>query len=379
MSDSKVGLVLSGGGAKGAYQVGVLKALQAKNVQIDAISGASIGALNGAVLASAPSLEEGVRRLEEVWQMLAENPPLQAHVPSYLRLLLNAGLALNGMTQLLKWSGKARILLPMLLRTASHAKLLEKLGERLPILQEWLKKAAPDVQQGLLSNDPLHDLMDQYLDLDSLNKGLPLYISAFPSMGGEVDIGQCIMAELGLSDTQDSRYFHLQSIARDKQRQMLLASAALPMLFAPQEYEGVLYTDGGQGGWQKSQGNTPIRPLIDAGCKSVVVTHLSDGSLWSRSDFPEATILEIRPRRSLARAEGFGGGARDLLGFGADNVASWVEQGYEDTMACVGRVKDALDARASLRNSESMLQASEKRVHSAEASMREAMKRLSES
>ena len=54
----KVGLVLSGGGAKGAYQVGALKALQELGTTIDVVAGASIGALNGAVLVSAPSISE---------------------------------------------------------------------------------------------------------------------------------------------------------------------------------------------------------------------------------------------------------------------------------------------------------------------------------
>ena len=43
------GLVLQGGGAKGAWQFGVLKALAQRGVQFDAVSGTSVGALNGAI------------------------------------------------------------------------------------------------------------------------------------------------------------------------------------------------------------------------------------------------------------------------------------------------------------------------------------------
>ena len=91
-SGLKVGLVLSGGGAKGAYQVGVVKALVEMGVQVDAIAGASIGALNGAVLAASPSFEEGARRLAEVWRELAAESPLQPNWPSYLNLLQSVGL-----------------------------------------------------------------------------------------------------------------------------------------------------------------------------------------------------------------------------------------------------------------------------------------------
>ena len=44
----KRALVLSGGGAKGAYQLGVYKALKRLGIKINIITGTSIGAINGA-------------------------------------------------------------------------------------------------------------------------------------------------------------------------------------------------------------------------------------------------------------------------------------------------------------------------------------------
>lgn len=46
----KRALVLSGGGAKGAYELGVYKALKRLGIKIDLITGTSIGAINGALL-----------------------------------------------------------------------------------------------------------------------------------------------------------------------------------------------------------------------------------------------------------------------------------------------------------------------------------------
>ncbi len=43
-------VVLSGGGAKGAYQIGVWKALKKLNIEFDIVTGTSIGALNGALM-----------------------------------------------------------------------------------------------------------------------------------------------------------------------------------------------------------------------------------------------------------------------------------------------------------------------------------------
>ena len=69
----KVGLVLPGGGARGAYQVGVLKAfLEITNTKsqspFDIFSGTSAGAINGAFLASeAHTFDHSVASLIDVW------------------------------------------------------------------------------------------------------------------------------------------------------------------------------------------------------------------------------------------------------------------------------------------------------------------------
>ncbi len=56
--DKKVGLVLSGGGASGLAHVGVLKALEENQIQIDFIVGTSIGALVGGYYASGYTPEQ---------------------------------------------------------------------------------------------------------------------------------------------------------------------------------------------------------------------------------------------------------------------------------------------------------------------------------
>ncbi len=58
----KLGLVLEGGGAKGAYQVGAYKALLELGIEIDGVSGTSIGAINGAMIA-----QGSFNRCYDVW------------------------------------------------------------------------------------------------------------------------------------------------------------------------------------------------------------------------------------------------------------------------------------------------------------------------
>lgn len=60
-------LVLSGGAAMGAIQVGVLRALFARGFRPSLIVGTSVGALNAAFIAFHPD-EEGLLKLEEIWQ-----------------------------------------------------------------------------------------------------------------------------------------------------------------------------------------------------------------------------------------------------------------------------------------------------------------------
>ena len=44
-------IALEGGGAKGAYEIGVWKALREAGIKFDAVAGTSVGALNGAMYA----------------------------------------------------------------------------------------------------------------------------------------------------------------------------------------------------------------------------------------------------------------------------------------------------------------------------------------
>lgn len=352
MTQMKVGLVLSGGGAKGAYQVGVVKALRESGTQVDMVAGASIGALNGAVLAAAPSFATGVDRLDELWAALQVSSPLAPNIPAYLSLLVSSGLHLQAMGAIDRLAGLAR-----------------QAGLKLP-----LAFTMPDV--ALLSNAPLHQMMDRFLRLEDLQRGLPLHVSLFRSESSARDLVRVAAAELGLVDTPESEFVHVQGLEPAQQRTALMASAAIPLLFSPGEVNGRRYSDGGQGGWQKAQGNTPIAPLLQAGCNLIVVTHLSDGSVWSRHDFPDATILEIRPQSSIGRHGGPLGGAVDLLGFDAKSISGWIEQGYQDTVASIGPLRDAIAGRQALRDSENLLIDSERAVEASRVGLSIAMDRL---
>ena len=57
------GIVLEGGGAKGAYQIGAWKALREAGIRIKGIAGASVGSLNGALICM-----DDLEKAEEIWK-----------------------------------------------------------------------------------------------------------------------------------------------------------------------------------------------------------------------------------------------------------------------------------------------------------------------
>lgn len=86
-TNTKLAFVLSGGGARGALQIGSLYALLENGYQPDLLVGTSIGAVNAAFLAVHGFSREGLDRLTEAWHRAAE---LDLLPNNYIRLTLRA-------------------------------------------------------------------------------------------------------------------------------------------------------------------------------------------------------------------------------------------------------------------------------------------------
>ena len=93
-SDKKTGLILSGGGARAAYQVGVLMAIadlvpRGTRNPFPIICGTSAGAINAAALAAhAHNYRMGVKGLERVWANITAEQVYRTDVYSFLKSLL---------------------------------------------------------------------------------------------------------------------------------------------------------------------------------------------------------------------------------------------------------------------------------------------------
>ena len=92
----KTALLLTGGGARAAYQIGVLKAITTQYprnspLPFQIICGTSAGAINGAGLACyASCFHLGVKKIESVWRNFHTNQVYYSDYPRLLRHLFRS-------------------------------------------------------------------------------------------------------------------------------------------------------------------------------------------------------------------------------------------------------------------------------------------------
>lgn len=107
------GLVLGGGGAKGGYEIGVWKALREMNIQIEAVAGASVGALNGAVIVqddfdnalklwTSISMEKIIKLEESVADIEGQNKKLKDIFRTIKNAVASGGLDTEPLREVLK-------------------------------------------------------------------------------------------------------------------------------------------------------------------------------------------------------------------------------------------------------------------------------------
>ncbi len=96
MPNKKRALVLSGGGNRGAYELGILKHLICeKKYRYDTIIGVSVGALNSSFIAkyNKNEQEKAIFELENLWKNIEQN---DVYKPWYNSILISGALSLSG-------------------------------------------------------------------------------------------------------------------------------------------------------------------------------------------------------------------------------------------------------------------------------------------
>lgn len=92
----RIGLVLSGGGARGIAHIGVIKAFEENDIRVDAIAGSSAGSIVGALLAAGKTADEMLALVKE----------------SSIFKILKVGLPSDGLTKLTYLRDKLQAVIP---------------------------------------------------------------------------------------------------------------------------------------------------------------------------------------------------------------------------------------------------------------------------
>ncbi|QLE07551.1 patatin-like phospholipase family protein [Pseudoalteromonas shioyasakiensis] len=332
--EDKLGLVLSGGGAKGAYQVGILKYLSEVGIQPDEVSGTSIGALNAAVVSAQQDITASAKCLNKIWLELGENSPLQVDkgkMISTASVFLSL-LPMAKVTPLFKAyqiaKGGVDFIKDLRALLSDEYKNSDKYKEHLE-----------NEEGNLYQSEPIIDLLDRFSPIERLQDGLPMYVGVYESEGAGKDIVDYFKANYLGFENKASEFWHLQSLPHKNIHEAIIASAALPLLFKAKAINGKKYRDGGIGGTFNQQGNTPIKPLVDSGCNHVIVSLLDDASSFNRHDYPDTTIIEVRPKEFISES------MEDMLAFKRGHINKWIRQGYNDAKRCIGNSLNAINMK----------------------------------
>ena len=101
-SEKKTALVLSGGGSRGAYEAGAWQALTELGIQIDIVTGTSVGAINGAMVVQG-DLDNTVRLWKEIETHMIFDVPEGTQPREYAReIVFHKGAGTSGLKKLLK-------------------------------------------------------------------------------------------------------------------------------------------------------------------------------------------------------------------------------------------------------------------------------------
>jgi NTE family protein len=292
------GLVLTGGGAKGAYQAGALKYIAEIGLAPQIIAGTSIGALNGAVLASSRNFSEGVSRVNDLWEKL----------------------------------GKTKVICPNVGLVAKMASYAARFT--IPTFSGWITEfleAAGVIESTncIFDPRPIENFLREAVIPSRLRNGIELWVTAFPSLhipGVDYDILMVAIDLFRASTGTKAHWLRVQDCDDDATLYtLLLASAAIPLVFPKRAVGNQFYVDGGL------VDNVPLGALSTRGITHAIVIHLENGSVWSRHNFSNQTVIEIRPVDLINNDNSpIVGDLTTLLDFNSERIALLKERGYKD-------------------------------------------------
>ena len=228
----KIGLVLAGGGGKGAYELGVWKALDELKLTkyITVFSGTSIGAFNSVLFAM-----NDMKKADELW----EEVTMDKLVPISKSELIKRGIGL--------YIG----------------------GKNLQLAKKFLNYK---LEHGAIANDGAIEVVEKYLDFNKIKENNKI----------------CYAACTKLSDFS-AKYFKINEFDEETGKKIVLASASLPLIYDCTEVLGEKYIDGG------IADTIPIQPVYGENCNIIIVVLLSKEVQVDRTLYPNSKLIVISP------------------------------------------------------------------------------------
>lgn len=258
----KIGIALAGGGARGAYQIGAWKALREQNYDklIDCYSGASVGSLNAVLFAMGD-----YDLAEKTWLSLDKDSLFNLEKKIYRRIV---------------------------------------------------KEKLNFFNKGIYNTKKLENIMDSVIDYEKIKQN-EIYVAT--TFLGEkrkhfFDLLKTNYEHYFTKDHDMIKYQKLNELDNDSIRKSMLASCAIPVAFQPITIDNDTFYDGG------ILDNTPIKPLLDAGCTKVIVIDLFRMNFKRFIDQEKDNVYYIHPKKSL----------RGILDFDKTKIRRRFELGYVD-------------------------------------------------
>ena len=284
------GLILAGGCAKGAYEVGVWKALEEAGItsKIRVLSGTSIGAINAALFASVGMGD--AKRCEDIWlEKVAKVFAIdQDSVVKALSSLLDGEIDEH-------WALVGGI------EKALHTVCKATSGN--------------ECAEGLCDSRPLRKLLSLYL---------PRYWSRRPPF---------VYATALAKERKELKRFRLNGESSSHYVDYVMASAAVPFVFSSVLIDGISYIDGGYGAEEWGLDNVPLAPVRDEHPEvgTVIVVYLEGINemtrRWRPEDFPDGRMIEIIPSQNISERDDGSDGAMD---YSHETVSKLIRLGYDD-------------------------------------------------
>lgn len=205
----KIALLLSGGGARGAYQIGVLKAIASfyprnHGLPFRILCGTSAGAMNTTALGCyASSFHLGVKKLDWIWRNMQTNKIYRSDFLHVSRFMFN---------NLTKW------------------------------MRSDLNRNRPT---SLLDNQPLRQLLAQVIPFSRLERNIAQgYLHALSITASSYQTGNSMSFFQGHPSIEDWCRSKRESLRGTLHFDHLMASAAIPLLFPAIEVRQSYYGDG---------------------------------------------------------------------------------------------------------------------------------------